>query len=85
MLITTGRELQQLINEDKYPLPVTTVVMLDGSSLFEHIQRNDLMLYWGKKSGVDKRLADVRSSGCLISRKKLRQLQGGDGCFYNYK
>lgn len=52
VLITTGRKLQQLINEDEYQLPATTVVMLDGNSVFQHIQRDDLVLYWGANLGT---------------------------------
>ncbi|WP_414499992.1 precorrin-6A synthase (deacetylating) [Zymobacter sp. IVIA_12111.31 C1] len=53
VLITTGRKLQQLIDEDEYLLPATTVVMLDGNSVFQHIQRDDLMLYWGANLGTE--------------------------------
>lgn len=51
--ITTGRKLQQLIDHDEQALPATTVVMLDGKSVFQHIQRNDLMLYWGANLGTE--------------------------------
>ena len=51
--ITTGRKLQQLIDHDEHALPATTVVMLDGKSVFQHIQRNDLMLYWGANLGTE--------------------------------
>lgn len=56
VLITTGRKLQQLIDKDEYQLPATTVVMLDGNSVFQHIQRDDLMLYWGANLGTEHQL-----------------------------
>ena len=52
VLVTTGRKLQQLMDQGEHALPATTVVMLDGRSVFQHLQRDDLMLYWGANLGT---------------------------------
>ena len=51
VLVTTGRKLQQLVDQGEHALPTTTVVMLDSRSVFQHLQRDDLMLYWGANLG----------------------------------
>lgn len=71
VLITTGRKLKQLIDHDEQALPATTVVMLDGKSVFQHIQRDDLMLYWGANLGTE---YQVLVSG-LLQKVKQRALE----------
>lgn len=74
VLITNGRKLQQLIEHDEQALPATTVVMLDGNSVFQHIQRNDLMLYWGANLGTEHQML---ISGPLQQVKPLIQDERG--------
>ena len=81
VLITTGRKLQQLIDEDEYQLPATTVVMLDGNSVFQHIQRDDLMLYWGANLGTEQQalvsgsLPEIKTS--ILEIQKMMKVSLG--------
>ena len=56
--ITTGRQLRRQLEHDSAAPHGDTLVMLDGACVFQHVQRDDLYLYWGANMGT--------ASACLM-------------------
>lgn len=81
VMITTGRQLMQQVERDATAPHVDTLVMLDGKSVFQYVQRTDLTIYWGANLGtpaecVMSGLLHEISPALLECRAQLRQQVG---------